>query len=134
MVIYYKWTQRDASRAYGVPRKLLHDKLKENAQYKSRSSYRSYTQNDLDEAVRLVTQESVPQRTAARMFGIPRATLHGYVLRGELDTPLGELPQYFLNSGIETTNGEFNQPANIVFEAGGEFLRDLTLHIIALMQ
>jgi len=126
VVVHYKWTQRDASRAYGVPRKVLHDRLKENSQYKSRTTYRSYTQADMDEAVRLVTEENMPQRAAAKLFGIPRATLHGYVLRDESSAsnsnnnsllPHEQILQYGL--AVADANGNFD---NEVEEEGLEYI------------
>ena len=98
MVILHKWTQRDAARAYGIPRRLLFERLRHNATYKkSRSPFamssscignlgnfssgsvaksKPYSMDDIQEAMRLISEARLPQSIVARKFGIPRTTLN----------------------------------------------------------
>ena len=67
----------------GIPRRSKHDLTvyTREGTVRKRPQYRSYTQEDLREAIRLVQEESLPQRTVCQRLGIPRTTLHDHICR-----------------------------------------------------
>jgi len=86
-VIVDKWPQKQVCQQYCIPRQVLCDKLKADSEYSNRAPYKPYTQEAMEEAIRLVQEEGLPQSVAANKCGIPKATLYCRIgkIQGTLD-------------------------------------------------
>ncbi|XP_047738293.1 uncharacterized protein LOC125178493 [Hyalella azteca] len=81
MVLLHKWTQRDASKGFGIPRRLLFDRLKNvKTNFYSLLMSNPHSPEDLSEAARLVVEENIPYAMAAKAFGIPKTKLHQHLV------------------------------------------------------
>ena len=63
--------------------------LREYTQSPGTRTYRDYSTEKLESALKIIRTEKMTQRNAAKYFKIPRSTLK-YKLKGEHQLPLGE--------------------------------------------